>query len=92
MSGYLKACLGPHDVQKVTGRVILPFQVAGFNPSNFHVTQQGFKPNPYHCKVPYVSQVIAFMQRPAKNIEIGYKKWKGLTGDDFFSFSRARHT
>jgi hypothetical protein len=23
------------------------------------------------------------MQRPAKNIEIGYKKWKGLTGDDF---------
>ncbi|GKK70827.1 hypothetical protein NUBL13795_51890 [Klebsiella pneumoniae] len=24
------------------------------------------------------------MQRPAKNIEIGYKKWKGLTGDDFF--------
>ncbi len=32
------------------------------------------------------------MQRPAKNIEIGYKKWKGLTGDDFFSFSRARHT
>ncbi|BDC25676.1 hypothetical protein GCM10009795_090180 [Nocardioides hankookensis] len=62
----------------------MPFQVAGFNPSNFHVTQQGFKPNPYHCKVPYVSQVVAFMQRPAKNIEIGYKKWKGLAGDDFF--------
>ncbi len=30
-----------------------------------------------------MSQVVAFMQRPAKNIEIGYKKWKGLTGDDF---------
>ncbi|MBT0646680.1 hypothetical protein KJJ93_27215, partial [Escherichia coli] len=46
-----QACFGPHYIQKVTVIVILPFEVTGFNPPDFHVAQQRFKTNPDHSQI-----------------------------------------